>query len=245
MNDIRLFSYKMTDDTGFAPNPFHGLCTLATCKADIRLKKRKGDWIAGFTSGDLNGDPVGEERLVYLMHVSNKIGLDAYYRDPAYAAKIPADRRSNGFIDLAGDNIYFLEGGRMKQVKNVHHGEGNLDDDTSGEFVLIAEDFCYFGSKPLVIDRSLRPTVPLGQAGNGWRTHDGARAKAFIDHVKTYGRGVHAAPHGWPMGDESWNERALPSRPVGSGRGQRRAPSRPVVSPPASGCTHPPPGCKR
>jgi hypothetical protein len=53
---MRLFAYKMTHDTGFAPNPFHGACTLATCKPQIRLHKRVGDWIAGFTSKRLNGD---------------------------------------------------------------------------------------------------------------------------------------------------------------------------------------------
>ena len=29
---MRLFAYKMTHDTGFAPNPFWGYLTLATCK---------------------------------------------------------------------------------------------------------------------------------------------------------------------------------------------------------------------
>ena len=51
---IRLFSYKLTNDGGFAPNPFWGALTLATCKPQIRLSKRIGDWIAGFSSGTLN-----------------------------------------------------------------------------------------------------------------------------------------------------------------------------------------------
>ena len=33
---MRLFAYKMTHDTGFAPNPFWGWMTLATCKSQIR-----------------------------------------------------------------------------------------------------------------------------------------------------------------------------------------------------------------
>lgn len=39
---MRLFAYKMTHDTGFAPNPFWGYLTLATCKPKIREKKRRG-----------------------------------------------------------------------------------------------------------------------------------------------------------------------------------------------------------
>lgn len=66
---MRLFSYKMTHDTGFAPNPFGHTLTLATCKPQIRRSKKQGDWIAGFTSKALTGDRVGEERLIYLMQV--------------------------------------------------------------------------------------------------------------------------------------------------------------------------------
>ena len=31
-----IYEYVMTDDTGFAPNPFYGICTLACCKPVIR-----------------------------------------------------------------------------------------------------------------------------------------------------------------------------------------------------------------
>ena len=80
---LRLFSYKMTDDTGFAPNPFWGELTLATCKAKIRYSKEKGDWIAGFTSDYLCGDPVGREKLVYLMKVEDKLPFKEYFFQPS------------------------------------------------------------------------------------------------------------------------------------------------------------------
>lgn len=32
----KLYAYKMTHDTGFAPNPYFGVCTLACCKPRIR-----------------------------------------------------------------------------------------------------------------------------------------------------------------------------------------------------------------
>lgn len=69
---MQLFSYKMTYDTGFAPNPFGATLTLATCKPRFRLCKQVGQWIAGFTSATLTGEPVGEERLVYLMLIGEK-----------------------------------------------------------------------------------------------------------------------------------------------------------------------------
>ena len=42
--------YKMTHDTGFAPNPFHGVLTLATCKPKIRACRKADDWVAGFAT---------------------------------------------------------------------------------------------------------------------------------------------------------------------------------------------------
>ncbi len=202
---MRLFSYKLLHDTGFAPNPFHGTCTLATCKAKIRLKKRVGDWIAGFTSTGLNGDSVGDERLIYLMHVSDKLGLDEYFRAGAFAAKIPRAGAAR-CVERAGDNIYYLERGQMMQVENPNHDPSDMDDDTSGEFVLVARRFYYFGSKPLVVPSQCRPNVPRAQAGNGVRTHDVALAQAFLQFVDKRGQGVHAPPHKWPHGDESWRE---------------------------------------
>ena len=46
---MRLFTYIVTSDAGFAPNPFYGYCTLACCKTAIRRAAEPGDWIVGLT----------------------------------------------------------------------------------------------------------------------------------------------------------------------------------------------------
>lgn len=46
-NPLKLYSYVVARDFGFAPNPFHGYCTLATCKPDIRATASVGDWVIG------------------------------------------------------------------------------------------------------------------------------------------------------------------------------------------------------
>lgn len=81
MSDTIVRCYKTTHDSGFAPNPFFGMLTLATCKPGIRRSAQIGEWIAGFTSGQLCGDAVGRERLVCLMRVDQKITLAAYFLD--------------------------------------------------------------------------------------------------------------------------------------------------------------------
>lgn len=200
---MRLFAYKQTHDTGFAPNPFHGVCTLATCKPRIRLHKQEGDWIAGFTSMALNGDAVGHERLIYLMRVSAKFRLETYHADPRFAAKIPK-QRSDRCVETMGDNIYCLHDGALVQVPNRNHDAKNIERDISGKYALIGTTFAYFGSDPLVIPDALRPEIPHGQAGHGVRTDDVIRARAFIDYVMAQGVGIHARPTSWKTGDTTW-----------------------------------------
>lgn len=195
MNEIRLFSYKMTHDTGFAPNPFGCFLTLATCKPLIRKHKKIGDWIAGFTSKKLNNDNVGEERLVYLMKVTEKLTFADYWEK--YKQKRP-DKDSDDLINLAGDNIYKPIGnGQFEQIKNDHHNEKHQERDLSGKYVLISDDFYYFGSEPLTIEpNDRRPNIPRGQAAHGALTKDQERAKKFIEYVKKNIAGVkRTAPH--------------------------------------------------
>lgn len=45
----RLYAYIMTYDTGFAPNPFFGICTLACCKP--KMRQSVVNYIEKVTSG--------------------------------------------------------------------------------------------------------------------------------------------------------------------------------------------------
>jgi hypothetical protein len=208
---IRLFSYKLTHDTGFAPNPFWGVMTLSTCKPKIRLSKQKGDWIAGFTSQTLCGDSVGEEKLVYLMEVTDKFSLSDYFNSPIYKKKIPNLNKSQ-CVYLAGDNIYRPTDSvtplfdNFEQLENPYHGEKHKQRDLSGKFILAGNRFFYFGSKAIQIPLDLRPNVPRGQSAHGSLTIDSAVVQRFIDYIiSEYRVGVQAAPHSWPSGDSSWN----------------------------------------
>ena len=206
---MRFFSYKQTHDTGFAPNPFGATLTLATCKPLIRKHKRAGDWIAGFTSLYLSGSAVGEERLVYLMHVGERLPIADYFHDPRFADKIPQlDRK--GAECKAGDNIYRPLGpGAMlpeqfEQLENPNHWAGNgpsqfdLQRDLSGKSVLIADEFYYFGRNAIALPYDVRPAVPRGQSGAGKRSSE-ELAKRCVDYIRTrYKPGRHGLPHHWP-----------------------------------------------
>jgi len=63
-NAMSVFSYIVTHDSGFAPNPFWGFCTLACCKPMIRKTAVRGDWIV-----ELSPKKLGN-RLVFVMEVT-------------------------------------------------------------------------------------------------------------------------------------------------------------------------------
>jgi hypothetical protein len=100
-----LRAYKITHDSGFAPNPYAGCLTLATCKPGIRRVHQIGAWLAGFTSQRLNGDMPDAERLIYLALVSHKMELKDYYRQ--YPQKRPGGCPNP-------DNIYKWEQGQYR-----------------------------------------------------------------------------------------------------------------------------------
>jgi hypothetical protein len=167
-----LFSYKMTHDTGFAPNPFHGVLTLANCKPQIRLKKHVGDYIAGFTSKRLIGDKVGEERLVYIMKVTKKLSYAEYFNDKHFQNKIPSE---SNLIAKAGDNIYKPAPGEKRgfiQLTNPYHNnKENMDHDLGGKFVLLSNEFFYFGGGAIPIYKSkFNIKIPRVQSGSGVKT---------------------------------------------------------------------------
>ena len=134
--------YVMMADSGFAPNPFHGVCTLATCTPNhLRARLVKGDLIAGcFRSGK----PV---RVVYVMEVDEVPDLDKYYRDARFEAKKPS--KGETWIERAGDNIYFRKDGKRRQDANAqfHQTKKDRQKDWRGDRVFIGKHFVYFGEK--------------------------------------------------------------------------------------------------
>lgn len=205
---LRLFSYKLTNDSGFAPNPFWGYLTLATCKPRIRASKNVDDWIAGFTSKKL-GDQPGQEKLIYLMKITDTLSIAEYFRASRFKNKVPT-LSAHDFVHKAGDNIYRpLSQGAFapddfEQIANPNHTDKNKLKDLSGSKVLISDDFFYFGRNALVIPSNVRPKVPKGQSSQGVRTDDQTLIQDFIIYVSRHGKGIHGAPHKWPGNDQSW-----------------------------------------
>jgi sarcosine oxidase delta subunit len=144
---VKLHSYVVARDFGFAPNPFFGVCTLATCKPKLRSVANIGDWIVG--TGSKKWDR--QKHVVYAMRVTATMTFNEYWSHPQLQAKKPNLRGSKK--QAFGDNIYFKDpqSGSWHQ-ENSHHSladgcanEANVKADTQTDRVLISDDFVYWG----------------------------------------------------------------------------------------------------
>lgn len=141
-----LFSYVVRYDIGFAPNPFHGWCSLGTCHEDFRGRVSVGDWVVG--TGSAQKGLAG--RLVYAMRVDEILRFDDYWGDERFAAKRPVRRGS--MRQRYGDNIYHRDdAGNWVQADSRHSlndGTPNLKHvakDTKADAVLLSREYVYYG----------------------------------------------------------------------------------------------------
>lgn len=197
---MKLYSYIVTYDTGFAPNPFWGYCTLATCKPAIRRTACKGDWIVGLSPKSAGN------KIIYAMQVNEILPFDKYYRDPRFQVKIP-DYSREQVVFKCGDNIYEpLPNDEFRQLPS-QHSYGELENpylknhDLNGKNVLVSENFYYFGSKPIRLPQHLS-VLKVGRA-HKCRFSD-ETVQAFVDIMKENKPGVLAPPSSWPQDDDSW-----------------------------------------
>jgi Nucleotide modification associated domain 2 len=181
---VQVFSYKIARDYGFAPNPFHGVCTLATCKPQIRTSARLGDIIVG--CGCSGNGLAGQ--VICILRVSGKCSFQEFWGNPRFAIKRPF---FNGSLCRAyGDNIYHQDAeGRWIQEKSHHSfadgtvNEGNLLTDTGSDNILWSDDFAYFGRAAPPIPRHLRAFDgdDLYPTGRSYRVHFSAGLVAAVD----------------------------------------------------------------
>jgi hypothetical protein len=157
----RVYIYVVERDFGFAPNPFHGYCSLATCKPRIRNKAQIGDWVFGMGGGRL----AATGRCVYAMRITSKITFNEYRSHPAYLDKKPIRNGSRKM--MVGDNIYHFDPTSQRwQQADSHHSNAdgsvnlhNLNVDTRTDKVLLSDHFYYFGSQAPAVPSHLLSSV--------------------------------------------------------------------------------------
>ena len=160
-----IYSYIVTRDYGFAPNPFYGVCTLATCKPKIRENAQIGDWVVGFGSGSRASKY--KNKIIFAMKVEAKMSFDEYWEASQFQCKKPV---MNGSLKQNyGDNIYHRQDGKWIQSDSHHSETGgkpnmlNLKRDTSSNNVLISTDFWYFGEDAVDCPPIIQKILPINR----------------------------------------------------------------------------------
>jgi len=197
---MRIFSYVVEHDLGFAPNPFFGVCSLAACKPQIRRTAAVGDIIIG-TGAAL---PKLTGHLIYWMKVDTITDFNNYWADPRFRSKRP-DMLAPGKMLRYGDNIYHKEAGDADfRQEDSFHSEmggglsvGNRTRDTgTTDRVLLGCKFDYFGEDG--------PMIPAGfanfvKAGPGHKCNFTDQEVAAINlWLQSLGsRGYRGRPSHW------------------------------------------------
>ena len=210
----RLYSYVVMDDSGFAPNPFYGFCTLATCKPKIRKTACPGDWILGTVSKSKSPEP----RLIYAMRVTETLSYNEYWCDSRFREKRP------DIGAACGDNMYYQDANGQWHQAPGYHGPHAIGHDTQTNRMLVSDDFIYWGSAapllPLFAEMDVR-------AGRGHKCHfPDETIQAFVawirgcqggGHIGYCGQPTRGPSGNWPGGTENGtvqNPQPAPSGPT-------------------------------
>ena len=174
---MKIYSYVVEHDNGYAPNPYFGFCTLCRCKFDeCRRKKnivelaKKGDWVIGTGGANLRKS-AGHGKLVYAMRVDEKLPREQYFC--RFAQKKPL--KTGTYEETRGDN------------------EPPRDDfEKRQQFALVSWHFYYFGARAICIPREF----DLEKKGPGYRSQfDPADICRFLGWLQTnYTPGKHGDP---------------------------------------------------
>jgi hypothetical protein len=137
---LKLLKYVMTHDTGLAPNPYFGACSLALCTPNhMNARLEPGDWVVGHSS---RGDG---QRLVYAMRLTNVLDMPTYFT--AFPEKRPDPRGS--YERQCGDNMYYRDGDRWVRLPSAEHNTPECFSADQGRRVYVAEgadNYWYFGA---------------------------------------------------------------------------------------------------
>lgn len=181
MPTIALYTYCLRYDDGAAPNPYHGLCTLAICKPAIRRVAKPGDWVVGLGSSQ---SPIGDisGHVVYAMRINKRLSLrdyDGFCRDHLQG-KIPK-WASDNFVERVGDCIYDYSRPDDPVLRASVHTERNRQVDLSGRNALLSKHFFYFGNRPVQLPVHLQPIVHQTQ---------GHKSNANAQYVAPFGEWI-------------------------------------------------------
>lgn len=182
---MKLLKYVITNDSGLAPNPFFGVCSLALCTPNhMNAKLLPGDWIVGHSSRAMG------HRLVYAMQLTHVLKMDEYFSQ--FPEKHP---NPYGSIEQQyGDNMYFYENDRWLRLPSAAHNSVESFRQDQGRSVYLARGencFWYLGASnpmPAILGFADQfPWLIQDKQGFGY-IRDTERITRFTDWLSSLGQ---------------------------------------------------------
>jgi hypothetical protein len=201
---VNVYSYVVSHDTGFAPNPFHGYCTLACCKPVIRRTASAEDWIIVLSPKKFG------RNIVYVMRVTEKLSFFEYWKDKRFREK-RANMKSKDNIQLVGDNIYKpTHRNKYQQMPSMHskssgsENHKNKKHDLNGVSVLISNDFSYFGGNTKKLPKRFSDII-VARGHKRFegeeeeiRKRRGGLAGKLVRFIEKLPKGINGTPRNFP-----------------------------------------------
>ena len=193
----------MDHDYGFAPNPFWGVMTLATCKSNLRRSGnlKIGDWVIAAGGNVLHEY---KEHLIFAMKVEKIITFDDYWNNPDFQCKKPTFNGS--VMQMYGDNVYHTNPQTKEVIQEIcaHTIGGKNPKDTEqyasdvrGKNVLISTNFYYFGANAPKLPDEFKHMASTVRDIEYYHIDEETIMK-FVDWLQSnYEVGIHGDPINW------------------------------------------------
>jgi hypothetical protein len=138
------------------------------------------------------------------MKVTEKLSYSEYFDDVRFQSKIPT---GPDLISIAGDNIYKPDTSSKRgyiQLPNKYHTDKNMDHDLGGKYVLLSNDFFYFGSGAIPVYKSrFNIKIPKVQSSNGVKTDNDVEINKLLRFLsENYEKNIVLnPPHKWKINE--------------------------------------------
>lgn len=183
---MKLLKYVMTNDSGLAPNPFFGVCSLALCTPNhMNARLEPGDWVVAHSTAATG------QKLVYAMRLTKVLDMQAYFANFPQKRPVP----TGTYEQQCGDNLYFREGDRWARIPSAEHNSVDCFVADQGRPVFLAEgeeNYWYFGAGSTL--RELEgfadrfPWLVKDRQGFSY-IHDQQRIAAFVSWLQGFDKG--------------------------------------------------------
>ena len=179
----RIYRYVLATDCGMAPNPQHGIVSLATCKPAIRSTARVGDWVVGVFPSPRN------HLVAWAGKVAECVAIARY-----------GVEFSNRRDSLCTPNDTGAPQRNRTRLPWYHTTEKDRQKDTRGSVLMFDPAATwYFGGQGQMIDVEVEHLVPHGQGHriNRVCAGDAERLEAWLRSIGP--PGILACPRDpWP-----------------------------------------------